>query len=319
MNSSGVSDDGSSRLGESSGVLIRCFSSSVAALLSVLISGWALAEVKFSADAGVRWEDNIGLSSASDDKVEDFTIEIGAGLDWNFVQTATAEAGVHGGVYHKEVDEISDISRSGFEGSAHYLGQSSGDLTAFWWKLDGEIRSLKHRDSKIRDGYIWELGATIGKRFNQTFGLSGGYRYERREATEDAGQNPVWRSNEVFDLKKDVFFVMGDFALGPVTTLSLQFTYKEGDEATSGRFIDEFGWLGTSIPWGWDPAFGPDYQVWKVDAKQYIYDLGISHSFTDRFSIDAGYSYIDADAVASWWGPISYKNNVLTATLTYSF
>ena len=320
MSATGVTDNSSiGRPGATAGAWYRHARSPALALLAALISGSALAEVKFSADAGIRWEDNIGLASASDDKVEDFTIELGAGLDWNFVETATAEVGVHGGVYHQEVDEISDISRSGFEGTAHYQGQSSGDLTAFWWKFDGEIRTLKHRDSEIRDGYIWELGVAIGKRFNQKFGLSGGYRYERREATEDAGQNPIWRSNEVFDLKKDVLFVMGDFALGPVTTLFLEFTYKEGDEATSGRFIDEFGWLGTSIPWGWDSAFGPDYQVWKVDAKQYIYEVGIAHSFTDKFSIDAGYSYVDADAVASWWGPISYKNNVLTATVMYSF
>jgi hypothetical protein len=287
--------------------------------MAALLSAAAAAEVSFAVDAGLRWEDNIGFSSRKDDKVEDFTFEIGAGVDWAFIQTATTEMGIHGGVYHNEVDDVSDISKYGFEGSARYRGQSSGDLTAFWWKLDGEIRTLKHRESEIRDGYIWEVGATIGKRFNQRFGISGGYRYEQRKSTEDTGEPAHWRANDVFDLKKNVLFINGDIALGPVTTLSLEFTYKDGDEASTGRLLDWYGWLGDTIPWGRDPAFGPDYEVWRVDAKQYIYDVSLSHSFNERFSIDGGYSYVDAEGDAGVWGPADYTNNVLTATVTFQF
>jgi hypothetical protein len=280
-------------------------------------SGALASDPGFSVDANVRYDDNLGFASSSDDKVDDLTFGIGAGMDWLFVQDATTEAGINLGLYHREVMDTDDLSHYGLDAGVQYRGQSGADLDAFWWKLAGNIKTLKFRDSDVRDGYIWEAGASVGKRFNQRFGLSGGYRYERRASTDDSpsGQMGTWNPDKVFDLKKDVVFVQADVSLGAVSTLSGSFTYKDGTEATSGRF----GVLGGWIDWAWDPAFGPGWQVWKIDAEQYIYDLTLNHSFSEKVSLEAKVIYIDAKGDAGVFGKADYNNLALSAGLAFQF
>jgi hypothetical protein len=290
----------------------------VVAMMGAWTAPVAHGAVDWFMDFGARYEDNIGLASEKDDKVDDLTAHIGGGLGYMFVQTATMESGFTFSAYHNEVNKITDISHYGVEADLNYRGQASPDLTAIWWELKAHGRTLKHRDSEIRDGYMYDLGATIGRRFNERFGLSGGYRYEERVSTNDnpKGQMSAWNADKVFDLKKHVGFIHGDLSMGADTDLWLEFTYKDGDEATSG----EWGtWLGWNIDWAWDPAFGPEYQVWKIDAKQYIFDVGVNHQVNDMLNFETAFSYMDAKGDAGVFGDSDYKNWALTFNVSLSF
>lgn len=125
----------------------------------------------------------------------------------------------------------------------------------------------------------------------------------------------TWNPDKVFDLQKDVLFLQAELSLGAVTTMTGTVSYKDGTEATTGRF----GMLGPMIDWAWDRAFGPGYQVWKIDAEQYIFDLDLTHSFTEKFSIDATFSYVDATGDAGPWGEQDYKNWIVSMGIAYRF
>jgi hypothetical protein len=77
--------------------------------------------------------------------------------------------------------------------------------------------------------------------------------------------------------------------------------------------------LGSTITWAWDPAFGPGFQVWKIDAKQYIFDLGLNHSFSEKFSIEANFTYVDAKGDAGGWGEQDYKNWIVSLGIGFHF
>ena len=291
----------------------------IASVFGLLVTAQVTyAEVNFSIDAGLRQEDNIGFARDSSDEVDDLTLQVGANLQWLVVQTATAEVAGKIGYYYDNVDDISDLSRQGFQVGASYRGQADASLTAVWWQIEGTYKTLDYKDSEIRDGDQYEIVAMIGKRFNEKFGMSVGYRYEERNTDENppfGGGSTFWRSAQVFEHEKNGGFIRGEFNMGPETVLFGEYTYKTGDEAASGRF----GGLGGTIEWGWDLAFGPGVQVWKIDADQNIIDVGIDHQFNDRFSVNGTVSYLDAEGDAGGWGTADYTNVVFTVGTNINF
>lgn len=290
-----------------------------AALLlgSLLVAPLAQAEVNVSVEAGLRQEDNIGLANNSSDEFDDFTMHLGLVADWMISQTPTSEFELTSGVGYDQVDDIGDLSRWEFEAGARYRGQASADLTAVWWQLEVGGAILSYKDSDIRDGYTVEAAATLGKRFNERFGLSAGYRFELRRSEDDSlqGQAMTWNPTDVFDLEKNGAFVRGEFTLGPDTMIFGEYNYKTGDEASTGRF----GMLGSTIDWAWDPAFGPGFQVWQIDVDQNVFDVGIDHQFSDKFGVEFAVSYLDADGDAGGWGDPQYENFVFTLIASIGF
>lgn len=283
------------------------------ALAAVLASTTAQAEVSFSIDAGLRQENNIGLAPRSGDEVDDLTTKVAAGVSWAIVQSAQSEVAIGAGVYYDRVDDISDISRKGFSVNAKYRGQASPELTSVFWILDGEYRTLDYKDSDIRDGYEVKFSATVGKRFNQKFTLQGGYRIEERTSDDSSPwlQPASWNPTSVFDLDKDGWFLRGEIDATPDTLVFAEYSRMSGDVAATGRGFNN----GAAFDRAWDYAFGPGFIVWKLDADQDIFEIGVSHQFSERISAELAASYMDASGQAG----NDYDNQVYTLNVGFAF
>ena len=286
----------------------------------------------FDVDAGIRWEDNLSLSPSSKDKVDDVTTRLGFNGDYTAFTTDTSQFIIGAGVYYDYVADTTDLSNYGGDISLLYQYEFDTSLTAPWISLGGDGQLLNYKDSDIRDGYIVTGTATIGKRLNTKVGISGGYTYFLRRSTDDNpdGQggwcstnwppgmcpasdwNDPWAdSSKVFDLDRHNFFARIDFAMNPATIFYGDLTYFDGDVASSGRSFNPVPGAAVAR----DFAFGSDYNAWRIDADGFVGQLGVSHGFTDKFSIDAFVEYLTADGESN----NDYDNTAVQAMLVYQF
>lgn len=288
-------------------------SAATLALAVGLASTTAHAELSLTIDAGLRHENNIGLAPLSSDEVDDLTTKVSAAVSWAFVQSAQAEVAVGAGIYYDRVSDTSDISRKGFSVNAKYRGQATQELTSVFWILDAEYRTLDYNDSDFRDGDEVKFNAALGKRFNQNFTLQAGYRLEERTSDDSSleMQPASWNPTRVFDLDKDGWFVRGEFDATPDTLIFAEYSRMSGDVAATGRGFNN----GAAFDRAWDYAFGPGYIVWKLDADQDIYEIGVSHQFNEGISAKLATSYMDASGQSG----NDYDNQVYTLNVTCAF
>jgi len=275
------------------------------------VSAWA--QLNFSSNLEIRYDDNLGWAIANADKVDDFTTTLDFGVGWNPVETATSEVSVGGRVFYAWVADTSDLSHYGIKLLANYRGQASPDFTAFWWDIDGWFKTLSYKDSDLRDGYWTAATVSIGKRFNQVFGLSAGVRGEIRRSTDDNVPG-FFEPDKIFDLDNVAAFLRAAFALGADTEIFAAYTFRTGDVTSTGSGAN---WSGTStpVPVAPDPAFGPGQIVWRIDADQNIIDAGISHTFSNRFSMEFVVGYLDAEGQDN----LNYDNTYATLSGTFGF
>jgi hypothetical protein len=258
----------------------------------LIVAANSHADVDFSTDLKIRYDDNIGWAPVSADKVSDFTTQLDAAVNWVPVRSATAELAFDAGAYYAWVADLTDLSHYGLTVDADYSGQANPELTAFWWDLNAKFVSLTYQDSDIRDGWAAEASVTVGKRFNEKFGLSGGLRYEKRASTDNnpANQPPNAMAQDVFDLENFAAYIRAAFSLGASTDLYAEYTFRSGDVASTGREFSNGGQFARAF----DYAFGPEYIVWRIDADQNIIDVGITQQITDSFSMEFSLGYLDA-------------------------
>lgn len=279
----------------------------------LLAAPLAWADIGFISELELRYEDNIGLAPVSADKVEDFTTQLDLGFNWNMVRSETGDISLIGTAYYAYVADLTDLSHYGLFVDLDYRGQASPAFTSVWWDLSAEGKTLKFKDSDIRDGWAARATAEIGKRFNNVFGLSGGLRAEVRRATESdpVNQPPSWNADKVFDLDNWAAFLRGAFTVGADTELFLKYTFRSGDVASTGRQFND----GAQFDRAWDRAFGPGFIVWRIDADQNIFDAGIGHQFTKRFAMEFAVGYLDAAGSSG----NDYDNTWATLSGTFGF
>jgi hypothetical protein len=155
--------------------------------------------------------------------------------------------------------------------------------------------------------------ATIGRQLSPKVGISGGYRYFLRRSTMDntTQQQINWQSDKVFDLNRNNIFARIDFTFSDKTTLYADLNYFDGDVAASGTSFNS----GTAFPRALDPAFGPGYLAWRIDASGFEGKLGLTQQFSEDLSLDAFAGFLSADGEAN----NDYDNTIIQALLTYQF
>lgn len=267
----------------------------------------------FSIDAGLRWEDNLSLSPDKKDKVSDWTTHVSVAGNFGMVDTDTNQFTVGINAHYDYVVDTTDLSNYGAQAAFLYKHNFGVDFNDPWFAfgVDGQI--LEYKDSDIRDGYIFNFTATIGRQLNPKTGISGGYRnFLRRSTFQNSTQQQInWRSDEVFDLDRHNLFVRLDFAANEKTTIYGDLNYFDGNVAASGRSFTNGG----DFPRAWDRAFGWDYLVWKIDATGYEAKLGMGHEFNEKLILDAFVSYLGVSGESN----NDYDNTIIQALLTYTF
>ena len=241
------------------------------------------AEVSFSVDSSVRFEDNIGLGTVGRDELDDTTLKVSANAKWQAVQEAQSELAFGASLYHDEVLDLDDLSRTRHHGRRQQPrpGHRRSDLDFLVCRsrlsLHGLPRQRHPRRSRVqRHVFPWQALQPAHHR-------DGGLQVRkpgvhRRQPDNQPPPAWLWNQEDVFDLEKDGWFVRGEFDLTPDTLLFVEYSNLRGDVAATGRSFNQ----GATFDRAWDWAFGQGFIVWKIDAEQDIWDIGVSHSFGER-------------------------------------
>lgn len=272
-------------------------------LLVAYESAGAQALFSFDVEGGLRYEDNVGFAPRSRDKTDDFITEIGGAVHYTALSTKYHQITLSGKVGYEHFFDVEDISNIDFGVAALYRGQLSTDLTAPWYGLEGELTGLYHNDNDIRDGYKFDLTATVGKRLNEKLGASVGYRYHLRRSTDEI---------EVFDLDKHGAFAHMEFAPAISTTFYGEYSFFSGDTTATGRLPFNDGATFVRYP---DLAFGPDFIVWRIDADVHIGEIGVKHRINDNLQLDLSGQYLKAFGESD----NDYENARVSLTANYRF
>jgi hypothetical protein len=290
----------------------------VAVVVAGLVMGlqanaFAVDASDFSIDASLRWEDNLSLSPAREDKVSDLTTHVSFAGNFGLVQTETNEFSIGVNAHYDHVSDTRDLSNYGAQLALLYKRNFGVDFNAPWLTLGADGQLLEYKDSDIRDGYIINTTLAIGRQLNPKVGISGGYRYfvRRNNFTNSTPMQNLWRSDEVFDLDRHNLFVRLDYAANEKTTIYGDLNYFDGDVAASGITFSNGG----DFPRALDPAFGEGYKAWKIDATGYQAKLGMAHNFNEKLSLDAFVAYLSASGESN----NDYDNTIIQALLSYQF
>ncbi len=308
----------------------------------------------FSMDLSVRHDDNIGFAPngtsdlwgpaiTQESKIffDDITTRISGTVDYAVIEEASREFVLSATPFYARVSDIDGLSNYGIGVDATYRGEFGPDFTDPWYAVALGYTLIRFDDSDIREGGWLDVELTLGKRFSPKFGVSGGMRYFDRSQEDSSGLCPntvssvtpdcpeSWLSDEVFDLQKWGAFVHGDFFFTDETALFLEYSYWDGDEASSFPFANS-----QPTPFADDPVFGPafvagsgapiDYRVWRVDGKQHVVELGVAHQLTEQILLNLTFIHLETSDLerAGPDGPISignYRNDAIELSATFSF
>ena len=260
-----------------------------------------------------RYEDNIGLAPDSQSKRDDVTLRLAGTFTWQPIQTVANETTFNVTPFYDGVQSLTNLSKYGVSIGVTQLHQFGNAFGAPWIELHLEGTWLEYEDSELRDGYKGEAKLSFGKRFNPKFSASLGYRYQLRRTTDDNPEGSLagGNSDQVFHQDRDGPFIRADFTPTSKTTIFAEYSFLQGDVASTGNIANFQN--GALFDRARDFAFeeGIRFQVWKIDADQHIYSLGLSQEITDRFSLEISASRLDASTDSG----NDYENLVFSAAL----
>ncbi len=293
----------------------------------------------WSADVGVRWEDNIGLGVESVEEFDDITTRVAGGLQYDLLVESGREFVINGTLFYEQVSDLDDLSNYGFTVGADYRGEFGQALTAPWYTFGIDYTVAEFADSDPRDGSWLDVELVLGKRFSQKFNLSGGVRYHQRWQDDDDPDCPefpannnscssgviMWNGDEVFDQDRIGYFVNGEFNFNARTSAFIEFSIVDGDEDATG-LTNSLRFCGGGVNSGCnvftnDLAFGTPpgggwFQVWKVDVTQRLWEVGVNHAFNNKWSLNVTAVNMQSARVEnSEQSMPDYDNTAVIATL----
>ena len=324
----------------------------VLALMTFSSPAGAAGPVHFSADMEVRWDENIGLAGASEDEFDDITTRIAGKMVYDLLVETGREFTIDGQVFYAQVADLSDLSNYGLEIGADYRGEFGSALTAPWYTIGLDYTIAQFSDSEPRDGSWLDLEVVIGKRFNETFNLSGGVRFHQRWQSEDDPFCPQfpnnnnsctvgtidWNGDDVFNQERFGYFINAEVNFGARTSAFFEWSYASGDEDATGQsgnfpkcgaggvaggansgcniFTNDLA-FGQFLNAAGNPRF---YQVWKAEVVQRVYEIGVIHEFNDQWSGDITFIRMEAPSVKNHEVDMEdYQNTAFMASVGFSF
>ncbi|MEC9340636.1 MAG: hypothetical protein VX663_04065, partial [Pseudomonadota bacterium] len=187
------------------------------ALTALVCLSWAgLADGLWAAEAlvpqlalEVLYDNNIGLAERRADREADLIASAAGSLRQTLTLGPRSALTLRVAAKYHEFIDFSDLNRREFGAGARWYFQPIPGFTRPWYSLSVDWSALRHADSTIRDGALWRLGASTGRRFTDRVSGQLGYGYVNRGA----------RRGEVFDLEQHRLFSALEWRLEGGATL----------------------------------------------------------------------------------------------------
>lgn len=273
------------------------------------LAGTAQADATHIAmEAALAHESNIGHSEYSQDMQKDTALQLGANINRNMRITSHSGLVARASIQLNEQVHYDDLSLVSASAGARYRVQPLPGFTSPWIDFALVAERLEYRDSEIRDGWINNLGITVGKYFTDKLRMSAGWMAERRHAED----------SRVFDLRNHGWQLSADFRLTPQGSIYAKAARIFGDQVSSAPQSSL-----SSIPLPFsaqtpDTALsehGESRKAYRFDAVINTLELGYNYAIGENTALDISARYFDADAK----GGHTYEGYSARAGLLYQF
>ena len=149
---------------------------------SVDAGGYYGEGVYFDADISLRYDSNLGRSSAPSDIEEDMITALSAGAGYLKSISPNSQLLISAYLAHEDFAEFDDLNTITANSDIVYTVQPGTGYLAPWYEARLGIRAEKYNKSKIRDGHIIRAGVGAGKRFSDRILLKLDYDYFHRDS-----------------------------------------------------------------------------------------------------------------------------------------
>lgn len=266
-------------------VAARGFAASMV-LCALALAGAARADVT-NIDMGV-WlghESNAPRAPSSADAAADTTQGVRLSILRNTMLDDHSGLSFRGAAAFEKHDRFPGLDNVTARADAVYRRQPLLGYLNPWYEAAFSVEQLKFADSRIRDGTIAAVSATVGKNLTDRILARAGAGYERRWAAYMS----------VFDTTSRKAFVGFDYRMPGQRTAHAKFTRVWGDQVVGVRpasAADEEAYFRRVD----DPVFGAQYYAYRVGAITNVLDFGIVVPFRQKNALAISASYYDAYA-----------------------
>ena len=231
------------------------------------------------AEAG--YAGNISHAELSDEIENDFYARVGGSwgyglkLDESSGLLLSAGANVTG---HKRFKDLDNIS---VEALIDYQVASANQFGGLRYGFTSNLAYLVHRQSDIRDGFVWLLGPNLGTRLTDRLDVSGGYRYEYR-----IGEGTT------FDFRAHRLFAHVDYVLSRRSFLFARYTLRQGSVAVTASSMPKLVQASRAVET--DSVFNAGLS-WRFDGLTQSLEVGHELNFDSRNTLSVSAEGVRTD------------------------
>ena len=288
------------------------------AAVLLLSAPLALAESpRFGLDAEVLYDSNASRGLYDADRKADNILSVEGSL------AGGAPLGSRGGFVYRAAarydyfSTFQDLSNVAVSGRAAYRVQPGTEYSSPFFEIAGNAVWLQHSDSKLRDGSIVTLEASIGSHLTDRVRLAGGLAIDQRDGGDPGRPGEV----AIYDLDYQRVWTTLDYRFGVKNTAYGRIMHITGDHVfnsvtVSGISPDPDGWAT-------DPALakelGGTVNSYRVDADTFTYELGVNIPLAGNRALDFLASSYSSKLNEGPYSGSKYSGYLLRASYLYRF
>jgi hypothetical protein len=262
-------------------------------------------------DAAIVYETNLGLAQKARDVQSDGALATAVSGGRIFVLDDRNVLSLSADVTGTGYAQLGGLSNITVGLTPAFRSKFGLGAQAPWLKVWGTGGRFEFEDS-VRDSWRYRVGAGIGKRFGERWDLRLDYTFEQRMADHARRVTPRL-PGDVFDTTAHTVSGRVDFLYNETLSLFGAYAWREGDVvSTTRRNTAIFTNSKAVTP---DPAFGPDFFAYKIDATVHMLTFGMSFAVTDHLSANFGYER----QIGLGRGGLDYSNDVFRAGVILAY
>jgi hypothetical protein len=208
-------------------------------------------------------------------------------------------------------DDLSNLSLSG---RAAWRYQPGTGFSSPIFEVAGNLAWLHHKDSKLRDGTITSLEASVGSHLTDRVRLGAGVGWDQRNGGDPGRPGEV----AIYDLTSTRIWGSLDYRFGTKNTAYARVTQVSGDQVFNSVTVNSL-----TGAWATDPAFAAELgratDSYRVDSTTRIFDIGVNVPLTGPHALDFLYTSYSSKANEGSQAGNKYTGSTLRATYLYRF
>jgi hypothetical protein len=246
---------------------------------------------RFGADLEFAHDTNVNRATGPDPEKSDNIVSVEGYAARSRLLSFRSGLILRGGLRVTGHAEYRDLGHVSALGRAAWRYQHNPGYSGTWLELAAGAEARRHNDSRLRDGYLGSLSASVGKHVTDRVRLGAGAGYEARRA-----------DGTVYDTAATRIWGNFDYRLTPRATLYASVTFIDGDQVFNAAYDGTRAALAAYAkaieP---DPALAKAFGgvtpvAYRMSAETMVYELGMNVPLRGNQAIDVSASMFDAKA-----------------------